>query len=40
MQAPDALLVDSTGLEIEEVEERILKIIRDKTTNGKEHAQG
>ena len=38
MQAPDALLVDSTGLDIEEVEERILKIIRDKTTNGKEHA--
>ncbi len=39
MQAPDAVLVDSTGFGIEEVEERILKIIRDKTTNGKELAQ-
>ncbi|MBM3795712.1 MAG: (d)CMP kinase [Acidobacteria bacterium] len=38
MQAPDAVLVDSTGLGIEEVEERILKIIRDKTSNGKELA--
>jgi cytidylate kinase len=40
MQAPDALLVDTTGLSIEEVEERILKIVRDKTTNGREHAAG
>jgi cytidylate kinase len=38
MQAPDALLVDSTGLSIEEVEEQILKIVRAKTTNGREHA--
>lgn len=38
MQAPDAVLVDSTGLGIEEVEERILKIVRDKTSNGKELA--
>jgi CMP/dCMP kinase len=37
-QAPDATLVDTTGLRIEEVEERILKIIRDRTTNGKELA--
>ncbi len=36
MQAPDALLVDTTGLPIEEVEEAILKIIRGKTANGKE----
>jgi CMP/dCMP kinase len=40
MQAPDAVLVDSTGFGIEEVEERILKIIRDKTANGKELASG
>jgi cytidylate kinase len=40
MQAPDAVLVDSTGLAIEEVEERILKIIRDKITNGKELSVG
>jgi CMP/dCMP kinase len=40
MQAPDAVLMDSTGLSIEEVEERILKIIRSKTTNGKELAAG
>ena len=37
MQAPDATLVDTTGLTLDEVEEAILKIIRDKTTNGKEH---
>ena len=35
-----SLLVDTTGLSIEEVEERILKIVRDKTTNGREHAAG
>ena len=40
MQAPDALLVDSSGLGIEEVEERILKIVREKTTNGREIASG
>ena len=40
MQAPDAWLVDSTGLSIEEVEEQILKIVREKTTNGKELASG
>jgi CMP/dCMP kinase len=40
MQAPDAVLVDSTGLSIEEVEARILKIVREKTTNGKELASG
>lgn len=34
MQAPDALLVDTTGLGIEEVEEKILDIIRRKTSNG------
>lgn len=38
MQAPDATLVDTTGLTLDEVEEAILKIIRAKTTNGKELA--
>ncbi len=35
-QAPDAILVDTTGMSIEEVEESILKIVRDRTSNGKE----
>jgi cytidylate kinase len=38
IQAPDAVYVDSTGLTIEQVEEQILKIIRDRTSNGKEIA--
>jgi cytidylate kinase len=37
-QAPDAVYVDSTGLNIEEVEEAILKIVRARVTNGKEIA--
>ncbi|MEZ5400555.1 MAG: (d)CMP kinase [Bryobacteraceae bacterium] len=36
-QAEDADLVDTTALAIEEVEERILAIIRKKTSNGKEY---
>ena len=35
LQAPDAELVDSTGLSLEEVEEAILRIIRARTSNGK-----
>jgi CMP/dCMP kinase len=35
-QAPDAIYVDSTPLNIEEVEEAILKIIRSRVTNGKD----
>ena len=34
-QAPDAEYVDSTGLTPGEVEEAILKIVREKTSNGK-----
>jgi len=34
-QAPDAEYLDSTGLAPEQVEEAILKIVRDKTSNGK-----
>ena len=35
LQAPDAQLVDTTGLDIEEVEEIVLKIVRAKVSNGK-----
>ena len=35
-QAPDAVYLDSTGLDIEQVEEAILKIVRLRVTNGKE----
>lgn len=36
VQAPDAVYVDTTGLSIEEVEAALLKIVRDRTSNGKE----
>jgi cytidylate kinase len=36
MQAPDAVYLDSTGLSIEEVEERILSEVRKRTSNGLE----
>jgi cytidylate kinase len=39
VQAPDAVYVDSTGLSVEEVEAAILKIIRDRTSNGRERTQ-
>lgn len=39
IQAPDAVYVDTTGLTIEEVEAAILKIIRDRTSNGRERTQ-
>lgn len=35
MQAPDAELVDTTGLSLDEVEEIVLKLIRARTSNGK-----
>lgn len=35
-QAPDAVYLDSTALNIQEVEEAILKIVRARVTNGKE----
>jgi cytidylate kinase len=35
-QAPDAIYLDSSALNIDEVEEAILKIIRARVTNGKE----
>lgn len=36
IQAPDAVYVDTTGMTIEDVEAALLKIIRDRTSNGKE----
>jgi cytidylate kinase len=39
VQAPDAVYLDTTGLTIDEVEAAILKIIRDRTSNGRERTQ-
>jgi cytidylate kinase len=36
VQAPDAVYIDTTGLSIDEVEAALLKLIRDRTSNGKE----
>jgi cytidylate kinase len=35
VQAPDAQLIDTTGLSLDEVEEAVLKLVRAKTSNGK-----
>jgi cytidylate kinase len=35
VQAPDAQLIETTGLNIEQVEEAVLKVIRSRTSNGK-----
>jgi cytidylate kinase len=39
MQAPDAEYVDSSGQSIEQVEERLLALVRERTSNGKEIAK-
>jgi cytidylate kinase len=36
LQAPDAVYIDSSRMNIEQVEEAILKLIRERTSNGKE----
>jgi CMP/dCMP kinase len=36
VQAPDAYLVDTTDLTLDEVEEEILRLVRSRTSNGKE----
>lgn len=36
MQAPDAAYIDTSGLTLEQVEEEILKVVRQRTSNGKE----
>lgn len=37
VQAPDAVYLDSTGLTPEEVEEEILRVVRSRISNGKDH---
>jgi CMP/dCMP kinase len=37
VQAPDAIYLDSSGLTAEQVEEQILKLVRSRISNGKEH---
>jgi cytidylate kinase len=39
VQSPDAQLVDTTGLSLEEVEEIILRLVRARTSNGKSAVQ-
>ncbi len=36
VQAPDAELVDTTGLSLEQVEEEVLRVVRARTSNGRE----
>ena len=35
IQAPDAVYIDSTGLTLDEVEEKILQVVRSRISNGK-----
>lgn len=39
VQAPDAIYVDTTGLSMDEAEAAVLKIIRERTSNGRERTQ-
>jgi cytidylate kinase len=39
VQAPDAVYIDTTGMPIEEVEAAVLKIVRERTSNGQELAR-
>jgi len=39
VQAPDAVLLDSTALTLEEVEDAVLRLVRARTSNGKEVAR-
>jgi cytidylate kinase len=39
VQAPDAIYIDSGGLTIEQVEEFVLRIVRERTANGKEYSR-
>jgi CMP/dCMP kinase len=36
VQAPDAELIDTTALTVEQVEDEILRLVRSRTSNGKE----
>ncbi|MFN3325532.1 MAG: (d)CMP kinase [Bryobacteraceae bacterium] len=39
VQAPDAVYIDTSRMTLDEVEELILKVVRDRTSNGKEVAR-
>ena len=39
VQAPDAIYVDTGGLSIDEVEQQVLRIVRERTANGKEYSR-
>jgi len=39
MQAPDAIYLDSTSLSLDEVEEYVLRLVRERTANGKQRSQ-
>jgi cytidylate kinase len=39
VQAPDAELVDTTGLSLEQVEDAVLRIVRARTSNGRAAAK-
>ncbi len=36
VQAPDAVYIDTTGMPVDDVEAAVLKIVRDRTSNGQE----
>jgi len=38
LQAPDAMYLDSTSLSLDEVEQSVLKLVRERTSNGKGNA--
>lgn len=39
IQAPDAVYLDSTALTVNQVEELVLKLVRERTANGKEYSR-
>jgi cytidylate kinase len=39
IQAPDAVYIDSTGMSADEVEETILKLVRARISNGRDHSR-
>jgi cytidylate kinase len=39
VQAPDAVYIDSGGLSVDEVQEQVLRIVRERTANGKEYSR-
>jgi cytidylate kinase len=39
IQSPDAVYLDTSGLSVEQVEEAILKLVRERMSNGKEYSR-